>query len=114
MKKVFKVLVGIFIVLFALLYISGNSYVIPGLIKIYGTGHTTAFLHDYNVFDNRTVEAADLPQEWPLHQKYNHFYSYHIFFCIMTAPCGIPCESSLATNFSVCFNAKKLVHAAIL
>ena len=71
MKKVFKVLVGIFIVLFALLYISGNSYVIPGLIKIYGTGHTTAFLHDYNVFDNRTVEAADLPQEWPLHQKYN-------------------------------------------
>ena len=60
MKKVFKVLVGIFIVLFALLYISGNSYVIPGLIKIYGTGHTTAFLHDYNVFDNYdTFRALD-------------------------------------------------------
>ena len=47
MKKVLKIVFGVLIALYALLYISSYNYVIPGLIKIYGTGHTTAFLHDY-------------------------------------------------------------------
>ncbi|MGB2152881.1 MAG: serine hydrolase domain-containing protein [Flavobacteriaceae bacterium] len=71
MKKVLKIVFGVLIALYALLYISSYNYVIPGLIKIYGTGHTTAFLHDYEVFDNRTVEASDKPQKWPVHKKYN-------------------------------------------
>ena len=69
MKKVLKIVFGVLIALYALLYISSYNYVIPGLIKIYGTGHTTAFLHDYEVFDNRTVEASDKPQKWPVHKK---------------------------------------------
>ena len=71
MKKVLKIVFGVLIALYALIYISSYNYVIPGLIKIYGTGHTTAFLHDYEVFDNRTVEASDKPQKWPVHKKYN-------------------------------------------
>ena len=71
MKKILKIIFGVFIALYALLYISSYNYVIPGLIKIYVTGHKTAFLHDYEVFDNRIVEAAYQPQEWALHKKYN-------------------------------------------
>ena len=41
----FSVLVSIII----LLYLSPIGYVIPGVFKIYGTGHTTAFLDDYKV-----------------------------------------------------------------
>ncbi len=71
MKKVLKIVFSVLVLLFALLYISPYNYVIPGILKIYGTGHKTAFLEDYEVFDNRTVEAAKLPQEWPLHENYN-------------------------------------------
>ena len=71
MKKVLKIVFSVLVLLFALLYISPYDYVIPGLLKIYGTGHKTAFLEDYEVFDNRIVEAAELPQEWPLHENYN-------------------------------------------
>ena len=39
----FSVIVSIII----LLYLSPIGYVIPGVFKIYGTGHTTAFLDDY-------------------------------------------------------------------
>ena len=71
MKKVLKIVFSVLVLLFALLYISPYDYVITGLVKIYGTGHKTAFLEDYEVFDNRIVEAAELPQEWPLHENYN-------------------------------------------
>ena len=71
MKKVLKIVFSVLVLSFALLYISPYNYVIPGILKIYGTGHKTAFLEDYEVFDNRTVEAAELPQEWPLHENYN-------------------------------------------
>ena len=71
MKKVLKIVFSLLVLSFALLYISPYNYVIPGILKIYGTGHKTAFLEDYEVFDNRTVEAAELPQEWPLHENYN-------------------------------------------
>jgi len=71
MKKVVKIILSILVVSFAFLYITNNMYIIPGLLKIYGTGHDTAFLEDYEVFDNRTVEAAEQPQEWPIHEKYN-------------------------------------------
>ena len=38
MKKVLKIVFGVLIALYALLYISSYNYVIPGLIKINGTG----------------------------------------------------------------------------
>ena len=43
----FSVIVTVII----LLYLSPIGYVIPGVFKIYGTGHTTAFLDDYKIFD---------------------------------------------------------------
>ena len=71
MKKVFKIILSLLVLSFALLYVTNNTYVIPGLLKIYGTGHDTAFLEDYEVFDNRIVEASQQPEEWPIHEKYN-------------------------------------------
>tara|TARA_B100000767_G_scaffold235464_1_gene228758 strand:+ start:31299 stop:32453 length:1155 start_codon:yes stop_codon:yes gene_type:complete len=71
MKKVLKIIFSLMILLFALIYISPNSYIIPGIFKIYGTGHNTAFLEDYEVFDNRIVEASNKPQKWPTHKSYN-------------------------------------------
>lgn len=71
MKKVFQLLLAVLIFGFAALYISPYSYFLPGLAKIYGTGHTTAFLEDYTVFDNLTVKAAEHPDVWPKHRMYN-------------------------------------------
>lgn len=71
MKKVLQLILGLLVFGFAALYISPYSYFIPGLAKIYGTGHSTAFLEDYTVFDNLTVKAAEKPDPWPKHVLYN-------------------------------------------
>lgn len=71
MKKVLQLLLALLIFGFAALYISPYSYFLPGLAKIYGTGHSTAFLEDYTVFDNLTVQAAENPEVWPKHSMYN-------------------------------------------
>ena len=71
MKKVFKIFGFILIVLTGGLYISDYSYLLDGVFKIYLTGHKTAFLSDYNYFDNRTLAASENPQAWPIHSEYN-------------------------------------------
>ena len=62
-----SVLVSIII----LLYLSPIGYVIPGVFKIYGTGHTTAFLDDYKVFDNVVVKNRSTKSKWDHHNLYN-------------------------------------------
>ena len=47
---------SVLVSIITLLYLSPIGYVIPGVFKIYGTGHTTAFLDDYKVFDNVVVK----------------------------------------------------------
>ena len=47
-----------------LLHLSPIGYVIPGVFKIYGTGHTTAFLDDYKIFENAVVKNVKLPCGW--------------------------------------------------
>jgi len=71
MKKVFKIFGFILIVLTGGLYISDYSYLLDGVFKIYLTGHKTAFLSDYNYFDNRTLAASENPKAWPIHSEYN-------------------------------------------
>ena len=75
MKKVFSFLFFIILTTYGSLYISGYSWFLEGLGKIYLTGHTTNYLSDYEVFDNRTILASKKPQKWPLHQKYNKVIS---------------------------------------
>lgn len=70
MKKI-KYTFGILILLTLIIYISPIGYLIPGLAKIYGTGHTTAFLEDYELFENATVKASNEPIDWEKHKNYN-------------------------------------------
>jgi CubicO group peptidase (beta-lactamase class C family) len=60
-------------VLFSLLYISKDSYLLKGIQTIYLSGHTTAFLEDYNRFSNDTVNTSNTTQPWPFHKSYNKY-----------------------------------------
>ena len=60
-------------VLFSLLYISKYSYLLKGIQTIYLSGHTTAFLEDYNRFSNDTVNTSNTTQPWPFHKSYNKY-----------------------------------------
>lgn len=70
LKIFFKWFVAITAFLFGLLYITDTDYLLKAVRTIYLTGHTTAYLEDYQKFDNRTVENS-VPQSWPLHSEYN-------------------------------------------
>ena len=71
MKKVFKFLIFLILVLYGIIYISGYGWFIEGVVKIYLTGHTTSYLSDYTVFENNEIPASTNPSSWPLHEKYN-------------------------------------------
>ena len=71
LKKFFKWLAIIIVLLVATLYITDTDYLLKAVRTIYLTGHTTAYLKDYQKFDNHTVTAAQQPQPWPLHKDYN-------------------------------------------
>lgn len=69
-KKLLKVLVALFGLLIATLYITDTDYLIKAVRTIYMRGHTTAFLDDYKRFDNQVIDNAT-PQPWPNHKDYN-------------------------------------------
>ncbi len=71
MNKFLKSLIFIILVIYSSLYVSGYSWFIKGITKIYFTGHTTSYLSDYKVFDNNEIPASTDPQPWPIHEKYN-------------------------------------------
>ncbi|MDA9015387.1 beta-lactamase family protein, partial [Flavobacteriaceae bacterium] len=71
MKKFFQTLGLVLITLFGLLYISDYNYLLTAVSNIYLKGHTTAFLSDYNYFDNRVVPPSENPEPWPLHKDFN-------------------------------------------
>ena len=70
LKKLLKVLVVLFGLLIATLYITDTDYLIKAVRTIYMRGYTTAFLDDYKKFDNQEVENGT-PQPWPNHKDYN-------------------------------------------
>lgn len=70
LKKLLKVLVVLFALLIATLYITDTDYLIKAVRTIYMRGHTTAFLDDYQKFDNQVIENGT-PQPWPNHKDYN-------------------------------------------
>ena len=68
-----KILKWIFIVitsLILLIYAFNVEYLIKGVRTIYLTGNNTAFISDYEYFDNREIKSLN-PQPWALHKKYN-------------------------------------------
>lgn len=62
------VLIGLAV---AALYISGNGYIMRGVWVTYLHGHETAYLTDYEHFDNRTIAKSAIPQPWKIAKDYN-------------------------------------------
>ena len=71
MKRILNFLFFIILTTYGILYISGYSWFLEGVAKIYLTGHTTNYLSDYEVFDNRIINASKTPKNWDFHEKYN-------------------------------------------
>ena len=70
LKKVLLWLIGIIAVLILTLYITGYDYLIKAIRTVYFHGHVTAFLEDYQYFDNRKIEKG-IPQPWAIAKDYN-------------------------------------------
>ena len=70
LKKILLWFAGILAFLVLLLYITGYDYLLTAIRTIYFNGHVTAFLEDYQYFDNRTIQNGQ-PQPWPVAKDYN-------------------------------------------
>ena len=56
--------------LILLIYALNIEYLIKGVRTIYLTGNNTAFISDYEYFDNREIKSSN-PVPWATHEKYN-------------------------------------------
>lgn len=70
LKKFILWLVGILLFLVVLLYAFNVDYLLKGVRTIYLNGHATAFLEDYQYFDNRKIETG-IAQPWNISEEYN-------------------------------------------
>ena len=70
MKKILKLTLIVIGARVLLIYIFNIDYIFKGVRTIYLTGNNTAFISDYEYFDNREIKSAN-PQPWALHKQYN-------------------------------------------
>lgn len=70
LKSFFKWFLILFGLLIVFLYLFDYDYMLKAFRTIYLKGHTTAYLSDYEAFDNDTIVAGN-PQPWPIHKDYN-------------------------------------------
>ena len=70
MKKILVWTTIILSFLLILIYAFNVEYLIKGVRTIYLTGNNTAFISDYEYFENREIKSS-VPQPWLLHEKYN-------------------------------------------
>lgn len=70
LKKFLLWLAGLLLLVIALMYIFNVDYLLKAVRTIYFNGHTTAFLDDYNYFDNRKIENG-VAQPWATAKDYN-------------------------------------------
>lgn len=74
MKTLMKGVLGLVItlsLLWVLATVTGHGYLIKALRLTYLRGYDSASINDAAYFDTRTVHAANIPWQWPLHQQYN-------------------------------------------
>lgn len=74
MKKIRNFLKWVLILLMVFtltLYATGYGYIFKGIWVVYLHGHTTAYINDFNHFENDLIPASKIPQAWPLHKAYN-------------------------------------------
>ncbi|TRZ45961.1 serine hydrolase domain-containing protein [Robertkochia solimangrovi] len=53
------------------LYAFNYGYIITAVKTVYFNGHTTAFLKDYQEFDNRIIQGSNTSNTWPEHELFN-------------------------------------------
>ncbi len=70
MKKILVWTTIILSFLLILIYAFNVEYLLKGVRTIYLTGNNTAFISDYEYFENREIKNS-VPQPWLLHEKYN-------------------------------------------
>ena len=70
MKKILKWTLIVLGVLVLLIYIFNIDYIFKGVRTIYFTGHNTAFISDYEYFENKEIRSTN-PKPWALHKQYN-------------------------------------------
>ena len=70
MKKILTWIIVVLGSLILLIYAFNIDYLLKGVRTIYLTGNNTAFISDYEYFDNREIKSAN-PQPWALHKQYN-------------------------------------------
>ncbi|MDO5607220.1 MAG: serine hydrolase [Capnocytophaga sp.] len=64
LKKILIFLIVLIAALLAGLYFGGYGYLFKAARIIYGSGHKTAFLSDYQKFDNRIIEKGTYVEPW--------------------------------------------------
>ena len=70
MKKVFKYLVIIFVLINLLIVLSGKLWLYKGIAITYLRGHTSAYIDDFVYFPANTIKAGK-HQEWLISKNYN-------------------------------------------
>lgn len=70
LRKIFKILIGLILLLIVLMYIFDVDYLFRAVRTIYFRGYTTAFLNDYTHFPNRKIEKG-ANQPWKISKNYN-------------------------------------------
>jgi CubicO group peptidase (beta-lactamase class C family) len=70
LKKIVAGLLVLTLLVVGTLYATDTDYLLKAVRTIYLNGHTTAFLDDYNYFDNSVIEAGET-DAWPVHEDYN-------------------------------------------
>jgi CubicO group peptidase (beta-lactamase class C family) len=71
MKQFLRYFLGALLLAVLVLYISPYNFIFIAAKQALKTGRKTAFLEDYQYFDNALVKASNSPQEWPKHPQYN-------------------------------------------
>jgi len=70
MKKILVWTTIILSFLLILIYAFNVEYLLKGVRTIYLTGNNTAFISDYEYFENREIKNS-IPQPWLIHKNYN-------------------------------------------
>lgn len=71
LQKIVLSIILFFGILIAALYVFKVEYLITAVRVTYLNGHKTAFLDDYNYFDNKVIKKATSPQAWNISKNYN-------------------------------------------
>lgn len=70
-KKIVKWFLFVVFLTTIILCVTNSNYIFKAVKTVYLNGYTTAFIKDYEYFDNAMIKKSKSPQPWPLHQDFN-------------------------------------------